>query len=427
MKTSSIFLPKATQILIFALLASPFLFPKVLLALMILLTVVWIAEGEFSSKLTFLKNNKYYLALPILFLMYGLGLLYTDNISYGFQKIETRLAMFILPLTLPTLVHAHWRKNKEKYALWFIGSATLGVLLCIVRGLIFYFQEKNAIQSGIFIEDPVGSNYIFSSHLTGFIMHPGYYAVFVLMAIFVLINLWLRNNRKFLNIWTLLVLLVLLTLIFLSYAKAALLVLVVLCGALGFQVAYRFKKLIYLAYSALVALAVLLIFYFFVPNTQERIQAIIDVQNERTLDPTSTESTQARVHAWMAAKATFNKSPMIGFGTGDGNDELFKTYDERGYTGALNAELNAHNEYFQTGLALGMLGVIFLILPLIWAMIKAITTRNFMLGSWTLAAFLVFFFESYLNTLAGVLFFALGYTIFGLMNFSEPEALEKTN
>jgi O-antigen ligase len=270
----------------------------------------------------------------------------------------------------------------------------------------------------------VGYNYVFSSHLTGFIMHPGYYAVFVLMAIFMLINLWLSNRKKFLNIWSVLVLLVLITLVFLSYAKAALLVLLVLCGILGVQVAVRFKKLIYLLYSGLLAIFVLIIFYFFVPNTQERIQAIIDVQNESTLDPTSTESTQARVHAWMAAKATMSKSPWIGFGTGDGNDQLFKTYADRGYTGALSVELNAHNEYFQTGLALGLMGILFLIAPMLWSVLRAVRTKNFMLGSWAIAAILVFLFESYLNTLAGALFFSLFFVIFALMNFSENEAHE---
>jgi O-antigen ligase len=406
MKPGSNFIIQATQILIFALLASPFLFPKALLVLMLLLLAVWFSEGQMDKKRLFLKTNPYFLALPLLFLVYGLGLLYTENLTYGFQKIETRLSLFILPIVLPTLIHAHWQKNKEKYAMWFIGAATLGSLICIVRGLTFCFQEQSAWESGTLYAIPVGYNYVFSSHLTGFIMHPGYYAVFVLMAIFMLINLWLSNRKKFLNIWSVLVLLVLITLVFLSYAKAALLVLLVLCGILGVQVAVRFKKLIYLLYSGLLAIFVLIIFYFFVPNTQERIQAIIDVQNESTLDPTSTESTQARVHAWMAAKATMSKSPWIGFGT------------------ALSVELNAHNEYFQTGLALGLMGILFLIAPMLWSVLRAVRTKNFMLGSWAIAAILVFLFESYLNTLAGALFFSLFFVIFALMNFSENEAHE---
>lgn len=394
--------------------------PKALLVLMILLLIIWVYEGKFSEKWLFLKANKYFFALPLLFLVYGLGLFYTENLTYGFQKIETRLSLFILPIVLPTLVHAHWQKNKEKYATGFIGAATLGSLICIVRGLTFYFQEQSAWESGTLNAIPVGYNYLFSSHLTSLFMHPGYYAVFVLMAIFVLINLFLQNRKKHLNIWTILAFCILLALIFLSYAKAALLVLVVLCAVLGFQVAYRFKKLIYLAYSGLLAILVLLVFYFFVPNTQERIQAIRDVQNQQ-LDPTSTESTQARVHAWMAAKVTLAKAPIFGFGTGDGNDELFKTYEEKGYTGALSVELNAHNEYLQTGLALGLIGIVLLIFPLVLALRRALQTKNFMLASWSFAAIIVFLFESYLNTLAGSLFFSLFFTIFALMNFSEEE------
>jgi O-antigen ligase len=396
--------------------------PKALLILMLLIMIVWIYEGQFSEKWSFLRANKYFLAIPLLFLAFGIGLFYTNNISYGFQKMETRLSLLFLPVLLPTLRFAHWKQNKDKYAYWFIGAATTGAFLSIVRGLYFYFAERAALNNGEIIENPVGYNYVFSSHLTGLFMHPGYYAIFVLMAIFVLINLVLKNGRKHLNIWTILAFCILLTLVFLSYAKAALLVLVVLCAVLGFQVAYRFKKLIYLVYSGLLATLVLLVFYFFVPNTQERIQAIRDVQNQQ-LDPTSTESTQARVHAWMAAKATFSKSPIFGFGTGDGNDELFKTYEEKGYTGALSVELNTHNEYLQTGLALGSIGILFLIFPLILALRRAVQTKNFMLANWALTALLVFLFESYLNTLAGSLFFSLFFTVFALMNFSEDESV----
>jgi O-antigen ligase len=420
MENSNSFLAKATQILIIALLISPFLMPKALLVLILLLFIIWVYEGHFSEKWSFLKANKYFFALPLLFLAYGFGLLYTENISYGFQKIETRLSFLFLPILLPTLRFANWKLNMEKYAYWFIGAATTGAFLSITRGLYYYFVERTALNSGEFIENPVGYNYLFSSHLTGLFMHPGYYAVFVLVAIFVLINLFLKNRKKHLNIWTILAFFILMALVFLSYAKAALLVLVVLCAVFGFQVAYRFKKLIYLAYSGLLAIMVLLIFYFFVPNTQERIQAIRDVQNQK-LDPTSTESTQARVHAWMAAKSTLAKSPIFGFGTGDGNDELFKTYEEKGYTGALSVELNAHNEYLQTGLALGLIGVLFLIFPMVLALRRAFQTKNFMLASWSFAALIVFLFESYLNTLAGSLFFSLFFTIFALMNFSEDE------
>ena len=55
MKPGSNFIVQATQILIFALLASPFLFPKALLVLMLLLLVVWFSEGQMEKKWLFLK------------------------------------------------------------------------------------------------------------------------------------------------------------------------------------------------------------------------------------------------------------------------------------------------------------------------------------------------------------------------------------
>jgi hypothetical protein len=74
-------------------------------------------------------------------------------------------------------------------------------------------------------------------------------------------------------------------------------------------------------------------------------------------------------------------------------------------------------------LALGSIGILFLIFPLILALRRAVQTKNFMLANWALTALLVFLFESYLNTLAGSLFFSLFFTVFALMNFSEDESV----
>lgn len=408
-------LSKISNWLITGLIISPVLLPKLIPVFMICLLMLWIYEGGYSSKVAFFKRNKFFLSLPLLYIVFGLGLLYTENLSYGIQKMETRLPLFLLPIILPTLIHANWKKNGDQYVKWYIGASVLGSLICIVRGLYLYFAEQNLLQTGLTIESPVGHNYLFSSHLTGFIMHPGYYAVFIVMAIFLLVNFWLEKKIKFPSFIGIGAMLVLLALVFLSYAKAALLALILMSIVFGIQFAFKSRKLYYILYSGLAVILLLSIFYFFVPNTQERIQTIFDVQKENKLDPTSIESTQARIHAWSAAKKTIMQRPLFGYGTGDGNDALFETYRELNYTGALENELNAHNQYFQTGLSLGLMGVFFLILPLILVFRYAVKSQNWLLGSWVMITILVFLFESYLNTQAGAVYFSLFFTVLPLL------------
>jgi O-antigen ligase len=142
-------------------------------------------------------------------------------------------------------------------------------------------------------------------------------------------------------------------------------------------------------------------YYFFVPHSQERFETLLAVHKAQNLDPTSIESTQARIHAWKAARISIKQSLFFGHGTGDANDVLFKQYKELNYTGVLQMELNAHSEYYQTALAIGLLGLSVLCLTFIVAIRSAYLKRNWLLAAWVLATLLVFSFESYLNTLAG--------------------------
>jgi O-antigen ligase len=395
----------------------PFVFHEASLVIMLLLLVLWFVEGDLKSKFTFLKTHQFLLYLPLLYLVFMLGLSYSSNLSFGIQKAETRLALFVLPIVLPTLKQANWYAKGELYFNWFIRVATWSSLLCIIQGVFHYFQEVKALASGEIILKPVGYNYFFSSHLTDFIMHPGYFAIYVVLAIFALLNLALYNPNKYLRWKHAFALVVLLSILFLSYAKAALLVFVVLSIVFGIQIAYHKRKMIFLLYGGLVAIGAVLIFYFFVPNTQERIQAIQDVMKTQKLDPTSTESTQARAHTWRGAVHAIKKSPIFGFGTGDANDELFKSYRELNYTGVLSREFNAHNEYLQTALALGLIGVLFLVLPFVLLFSFAIKNRNFYLGSWVILTGIVFLFESYLNMQVGALFVGLFFSILPFVRF----------
>lgn len=414
---------RLTRVLIICLMCCPFIFCGASLVITLVLLILWFAEGGFLTKIDFLKSHRFLLFLPLLYVLFMFGLLYSSNVSFGIQKAETRLALLILPIVLPTLKHADWHIHGERYFIWYIRIAALSSLVCIGQGFFHYFQEVNAINSGEIILNPVGHNYFLSSHLTGFIMHPGYYAVYVVLAIFALFNLMLYKAKKYLRWNWLFIMIILVSLLFLSYAKTALIVFVLLSLIFGMQTAYYKNKMIYLLYGFIIATTSLLVFYFFVPNTQERVQAIQDVIITEKLDPTSTESTQARAHTWRGALAALKKSPIYGFGTGDANDELFKSYEELNYTGVLSREFNAHNEYLQTALALGLVGVFFLVLPFILLFRLAWIQRSFYMGSWVLLTCIVFLFESYLNMQAGALFVGLFFSILPFVRFDKFEAI----
>jgi O-antigen ligase len=118
---------------------------------------------------------------------------------------------------------------------------------------------------------------------------------------------------------------------------------------------------------------------------------------------------------WRAANALIVEQPVLGTGTGDVKDELMRVYTERGYTYPLEKRLNAHSQFLQTAVALGVPAAIWLLLMLLVPLWYAVRTGRQELIAILILAFLNWSVESMLEVQAGVVFFVL----FAAM-FSDP-------
>ena len=101
--------------------------------------------------------------------------------------------------------------------------------------------------------------------------------------------------------------------------------------------------------------------------------------------------------------------PILGQGVGDANDLLYQRYELNGLSGALLHRLNAHNQYFQTAIGLGFVGLLLLSLLTFWQVIAAFIKRRMLLFVFALIISLNFLVESMLQTSAGVLYFTFFY------------------
>jgi len=83
----------------------------------------------------------------------------------------------------------------------------------------------------------------------------------------------------------------------------------------------------------------------------------------------------------------------------------------------LKRHYNAHNQYIDTFVALGLPGLLVLLALLLWPFIYAIKKGHYLLLSLVLILLVSLFFESMINRQAGVMFFAFFLPmIFGLRN-----------
>ncbi len=389
------------------LLASSVMAPKILPLFMVLMVLIWLWEGGFKKKFIALKKQPYLLLLPLLYLAFAFGLLYSENIGYGLQKMETRLSLLLLPLVLPTMTSLNFSYNRRVFSRWFVHAASLVALFCLIRALAFYIYEVHVLQSAQILEVDMSSNYFFYSELSKGIMHPGYLAMYVNTAVIVALYDVRQGMTKGAKMRRIALAIFLALFVVLLYSKAGIAALMLILLAFGVRYAILQKKWLMIPVSFGGIMALLVLVYFFVPNSQYRLEGLMQSFQNTSLNPASTESTQTRIHAWKASKELISEAPFFGHGTGDAMDVLYKKYEQRAYTGALNKEMNAHNEYYQTGIAIGFMGISLLLALFVGAIYTALRRRNFALGIWTLCTFFVIYFEAYLNTQAGVIFFAL--------------------
>jgi len=390
-----------------ALMISVVVVPKLSPIFIILLTLVWFSERCFAEKAKVLLKTPYLLILPFLFALFTLGLINSDDLSYGFEKLETRLSLLLLPIILPTLKSLNFAYKKRVFAKWFVYANIAVAIFCLLRAFVYYFYELCFLQNSTLEETDISANHFYYSALSDGIMHPGYLAMYVNTALILVlfdIRKTLSRNTKIRRIIQASFLVLFIVLL---YSKAGVLCMLIVLFAYGVRLAILQKEWWMLPTTAFGLILLLLGMYFFVPNTKYRLNGVMQSFQIDRLDPLSTESTQTRLHAWKASEVLIAEQPCFGHGTGDAMHVLRGKYLELGYIGAHTKDMNAHNEYFQTGIALGFLGIFTLMALFFWGFVVTISRRNFALGIWLLCSALVIYFESYLNTQAGVLFFAI--------------------
>jgi O-antigen ligase len=131
----------------------------------------------------------------------------------------------------------------------------------------------------------------------------------------------------------------------------------------------------------------------------------IKLENNTTL-----QSSAIRMIMWNTSWEVWKESFLLGSGTGDYSAELTKRNFNKGNYGVAKEELNSHNQFLNTGVQLGAVGV-FILFMLFFSSIK-----YFLRSTWRwmiLVVFLInFLVESFLETQAGIVLFCILIQLF---------------
>jgi O-antigen ligase len=359
--------------------------------------LLWVLEGNFTKRLQML-NNRYFFISISLYVLYGIGLIYTENLKSGWFEMEQKLSMLIFPLLFFTT--AIDQISVKKMLRGFVLGCALAALICLIKSCYNYYLT--------------GEKEVFLYAKLSLFMHVSYFAMYLCFAVVIL----LFNDQIVKGRLTKMLLLLFfgVTIILLSSKSGVISLALILVIKIIHDVVVN-KQYFKATIATLLILFTASMSYILFPKTFDRFKEMkLSISgNSKELD-----STTGRVHVWKHAVSLIAKHPIAGVGTGDVKDELKKRYKAQNEQLLIEKELNAHNQFLQTGIALGIPGAIFLLGLLLIVAIQ--TIRNELLvGSFLLLLTVInFLFESMLETQSGVVFIYFFMMLFFSIAVKKP-------
>ena len=163
-------------------------------------------------------------------------------------------------------------------------------------------------------------------------------------------------------------------------------------------------------------------------SIKERFEKIpLSSQDIKLKHNNSTESNQARILMWNASLVSINKSPFLGYGTGDDITilEMQNAIDDNQNIATLR--LNSHNQFFTTTLQVGVFGLFILIgifFKSCWDFFRGKQLISLLISFCFFCNFLV---ESFLERQAGIVLFCVLLISLSQKNTSDKQVITVEN
>jgi hypothetical protein len=407
---------KEISVIVFSLIISILPIETILLSwLFVVLTLLWIYHKGYKNITELWKKRNPVLLLPLMYLIYLTGLLYSDNMEYGLRKTETRLGLFLFPFVITAFRELDCRTNYLRYVRLYVFSLLIISIYSFTKSSILFLYELYCRQYRIILDEYPYTSYFFATYLSNF-MHYGYFAMYVNVGVIFLYENVLRRNRFLSLKYSIILILWFSLFVMLLFSKAGTIA-NFLIHFFYFIMLARTKRYRSVLKRSGIGLALLVVVLVFVlPQTRQRVEGMVFALQGKNMDSTSVESTQLRYFAWKASSELVRESVWLGYGTGDVEDVLIQKYKEKNYIGLLKKNLNAHNQFLQTGLSVGIPGVLVLVIYFVVSFVWAFRHRNTAFFIYLIITFMAFLFESYLETRAGVFYLAFFSSFFLSLN-----------
>lgn len=372
--------------------------------------------GFIRRKITFVFNKPAFFLL-LLYVAYFIGSLFTHHQGDANDILVKKLSLLIFPLLLSF-------RFDEKITL---KSSALGLILGVTAASFMGLIHSYGIYQS------VGDfNNSFGSVRFSYIHHPSYFSVFLTMAI---VSGWYGYFQKwkgFNLISIILFTLFSLAMQFFCFSLAGMLFLFMLGLTIYIILSYKYLNKSLFILSTILIPVVPIVLYNSNIHIQIEVNSALSVVKEFTTNPVdfiknkknTASGSEVRVIMWIVSYQEF-KENLLGVGTGNIDDHLSErliTYDQAELA---KQRYNPHNQFLQTGLEIGIIGLIIFILIIMSTFSFAWKHKNWIL--FILMATLVFnsLFESMFQRQSGIVFYSFWICL--LMVYSNSRAIKERN
>lgn len=335
-------------------------------------TLAWITSVSFERPSFSYLFRGPFISFMSFFLLHIIGLMYSSNFDYGIRLVERIYVFVIFPIIL-----GFSSVYKQQ----------------IRKPVLFVFCFSVSFVSTLYLFIPVDLlDKIFTINRT-------YLGMFLLFTLAVLLHytfLEIDKQSKWktfgLGCWIIFNL-------FLLVQAGSKMPVILFVPLIFFFSLYQIRKrrnnlnyfLVFIGFVFFVSLIALLVYYN--EFTRVRFERIYTEKFD-----------YIRYRNWATNFEVIKKSPIVGFGTGDGFDELQRARNPNWHEYIF--EYNSHNQYLETTVQLGILGFISLIMCTLGQLVFSIKRKDFIYSAMILIFSISCITESLLARQKGVLFFA---------------------
>lgn len=342
-----------------------------------------------------LKFNQFNISLIIFYLLYVIGLFYSFDKKEACFDLEVKLPILLFPIISFFIPKKYITK---KYLWYFALNVIVGLIIYILYR--FGFGITSALKNSLPIIPQISY-----CNLTNY---PSYFALIASVTLILiykvpLLSLFNIKNKTSYLLKGAAYLIITIFFLFLN-STSGLLCITIAYISIILNMYFVEKNRI----GALLPIIIIISFYSLVFNLNsfnDRYQYYATVE----LKTQKKDGSQRKFVNFNAHKLIMESS-LFGAGTGDVRSSISEFYRKNGAN--FDKYYNAHNQFLQTDIALGLLGLIYLLYLFLLPFIKMLRQKEYFLIAIIVLFGTSFLFEAMLEQHMGVYFFSFMYLWF---------------